>query len=271
MQKKLIQFLSTLFPTLVVNMAYKQLTNPQFRKLRENELEVLKLAKQETFPFQGFDIQLYTWEEGPQKVMLIHGWEGQAGNFSDMVQRLLKEGYTVYAFDGPSHGFSSKGATSLFEFSELVGVLIKRWGVNKLVSHSFGGVATNFSLGTNPGIEIEKYALLTTPDRFSDRIQDVSEMVGINEEVKNRLIKRIERETQIKVESLNVSDYAPKGNVKEALIIHDKNDKVIPIGQSRNVHQNWPASKMIEIEGTGHFRILRTDFVIDKVINFLAD
>ena len=269
MRKTVVKVVSALFPSAIVSFAYKQLTNPQVKKLRDHELAVLDKAHKESYPFQGFDIQLYTWKGGEKKVLLIHGWEGQAGNFSDLVQALLAADYTVYAFDAPSHGFSSKGSTSLFEFTELVGLLIRKYDVKKLVSHSFGGVATTYALQQNKDLEIDKYMLLTTPDRFLDRIDDVSSTIGITESVKNKLIRKLEKETGLKVDTLNVSDFVKEINVKQARIIHDKNDRVISIEQSKNVHQNWSASEHKEIEGTGHFRILRTDSVIRDVLEFL--
>jgi pimeloyl-ACP methyl ester carboxylesterase len=267
--KSVIKILSFLFPSAIANFAYKQLTSPQIKKLRQNELETLDKAQKEIFKFYDFDIQTYRWGNGDKRVLLIHGWEGQAGNFSDLVERLLKENYTIYAFDGPSHGFSSKGQTSLFEFSELVGVLIKKYGVSKLVSHSFGGVATTFGLSDYPEIEIEKYVLLTVPDRFLERIEDVSQRVGITEKVKQKLITRIQNESNVRVEELNVSDYVQKINVQQALIIHDKNDRIIPIEQSKRVQKNWKNARHQSIEGTGHFRILRTESVLEDVVAFL--
>ncbi|NEN25742.1 alpha/beta hydrolase [Subsaximicrobium wynnwilliamsii] len=269
MKKLLVRIASNLFPNQITSFAYDQLTNPQVRKLRENELGTLEKAEKEKYKFKDFDIQLYTWKGGDKKVLLIHGWEGQAGNFSDLIEKLLADGFTVHSFDAPSHGFSSKGRTSLFEFTELVGILIKKFDVKLLVSHSFGGVATTYALFENQDIEIEKYVLITTPDKFIERIDDVSEMVGINEKVKNRLISRLENETNNDVRNLNVSEFVKSINVKKSLIIHDIDDKVIPISRSKNVHQNWTESEFMEIEGTGHFRILRTEKVINKVIDYL--
>ena len=111
--------------------------------------------------------------------------------------------------------------------------------------------------------------MLTTPDKFTERIDDVSEMVGITQKVKNRLTKRLEEETQVDLATLNVSEFVKSIKVKKAMIIHDKNDKVIPIARSKNVHGNWAVSEFKEIEGTGHFRILRTPSVLEDVINFL--
>lgn len=271
MRKTIIKTLSILLPNQVANFAYKQLTNPQIKKLRPHEIEVLDKAKKDFFIFKGFDIQTYIWKGGEKKVLLIHGWEGQAGNFADLVAELIAKNYTVYSFDGPSHGFSSKGKTSLFEFTELVGILIKKWNITKLVSHSFGGVATTYALSTNLDINIEKYVLLTTPDKFSERIEDVSKQVGITEKVKNKLIKRLEKETSFDINDLNVSEFVKTINVEKAFIIHDKKDKIIPIHRSKNVHQNWKNCEFHEIEGTGHFRILRTKMVIDKTIHFLEE
>lgn len=269
MKKFLVRIASNLFPNLITSFAYNQLTNPQVRKLRANELDTLNKSEKENFSFKEFDIRLYTWKGGPKKILLVHGWEGQAGNFSDLVELLLENGYTVHAFDGPSHGFSSKGSTSLFEFTELVGVLIKKYDVKQLVSHSFGGVATTYALFSNPRLEIEKYVLLTTPDKFIERINDVSEQVGITDIVKNRLITRLDEETGIDVKTLNVSDFVKTIHVEKALIIHDTNDKVIPIARSKNVYENWDSCEFVEIEGTGHFRILRTKEVLDRVIHYL--
>ncbi|MEO0788684.1 MAG: alpha/beta hydrolase [Bacteroidota bacterium] len=270
MSKHLIKFISRLFPGLVASYAYQQLTSPQVRKLRDHELAILDKADKETLAFKGFDIQLYHWPGGEKRVLLIHGWEGQAGNFSDFIEPLLAEGYSVFAFDGPSHGFSSKGSTSMFEFIELVGLLIQKFEVKRLVSHSFGGVATTFALYDNQDLYIDSYAMITTPDRFSERIDDVASSAGISNRAKNRLINRLKQEIDRDIDALNVSDFVPSINVKKALIFHDKNDKVIPIEISRRVHENWPASSFKEIEGTGHFRILRTPEVIDEVVAFLA-
>lgn len=269
MNKNIVRIASILFPKAITSFAYNQLTNPQVRKLRDNEMKTLNKAEKETFKFKDFDIQLYTWKGGDKTILLVHGWEGQAGNFSDLIEILLKNDFTVYSFDGPSHGFSSKGSSSIFDFSDLVGVLIKKYNTKLLVSHSFGGVATTYALFANQDIEIDKYVLITTPDRFIERINEISRKVGITENVKQRLINRLEKEIKINVKTLNVSDFVKEINVNKSLIIHDENDRVIPLERSVKVHQNWKESELMVVNGTGHFRILRTEKVLDKVLDYL--
>lgn len=269
LRKSIVKICSTVFPNLVVSYAYKQLTSPQVKKLRANEMVVLDKSVKEILSFKGFDIQLYTWQGGENRVLLVHGWEGQAGNFADLIEKLIEKNYTIYAFDAPSHGFSSKGKTSLFEFIDLVDLLIKKYQVKKLVSHSFGGVATTYALSLSQDVLIEKYLLLTVPDRFSERIDDVMAVVGITEKVKRKLIQKFENETKMSVNAMNVSDFVKNVNVQQALIIQDVKDRIIPIARAKNVQRNWKNSALLEIQGTGHFSILRNDDVLNKSIEFL--
>jgi pimeloyl-ACP methyl ester carboxylesterase len=267
--KQLVKIFSLVFPNLATNYAYKQLTNPQLKKLRPNEVFVLEKAEKEIFEFKDFKIQTYKWPGGEKKVLLIHGWEGQTGNFSDLINILVAQDYKIYAFDAPSHGYSTKGKTSLFEFAELAAILIKRFEVNKIVSHSFGSVATTYALYKNQDISIDNYVLLTTPDTFLERIDDVFETIGLTEKVKYNLIKRIENESNVEVKKLSVSEFVKKIKVKKALIIHDTHDKVIPIDRALNVYYNWINCSLHKVNGTGHFKILRTPEVLEIAIRFL--
>lgn len=94
MKKQIIKILSIISPSMVAKLAYKTLTNPQIKKLRDHELEFLDIAQKEKIKFGEFDIQTYKWgkPEG-EKILLIHGWEGQAGNFTDIIKELLKNNY----------------------------------------------------------------------------------------------------------------------------------------------------------------------------------
>ena len=267
-KRRAIGVLSSLFPGPFTRIAYDRLTNPQQSRLRENEQQVLNQARQDDLIFGGFRIRTYHWPGAGDAVLLIHGWEGQAGNFSDLVGSLRQQGFDVYAFDAPAHGHSSRGRTSPFEFAELVAVLLRQTGARKAVSHSFGGVAITYALHQHRDLALERLALLTTPDRFSQRIEDVARQVGVSARVHARLLQRLRNEN-IDVERFNVSDFVQNIQVDSALILHDRNDRVVPVSQSLNVHRHWPESVFEQIEGTGHFRILRTPAVLERLADFL--
>jgi uncharacterized membrane protein len=64
MRKTVVKVVSALFPSAIVSFAYKQLTNPQVKKLRDHELAVLDKAHKESYPFQGFG----TFQKEEEKV-----------------------------------------------------------------------------------------------------------------------------------------------------------------------------------------------------------
>lgn len=267
-KRKVVWHASNLFPQTFTNIAFDKLTNPQLVKLRDNETSVLDLARQSDIGFNDFRIRTYHWPGEGESVLLVHGWEGQAGNFSDLIRILIAKGFDIHAFDAPAHGYSSQGPTNPIEFSLLVAKLLEELPVRSCISHSFGGVAISYALFQNPKLSLNKAVLITTPDRFADRISDVAQRVGVSEKVQQRLVARMQAEN-IDVSKFNVSDFVKTIKVVSALILHDKDDRVIPIHQSRNVYSNWPQAQFVEIEGTGHFRILRTPEVLDTIVAFL--
>ena len=265
-----IQIADKLAPSWTANLAYKFLTNPRFHKLRPFEEEAIEKAEKEDVEIVGFQIRTYKWGNGTRNILLIHGWEGQGGNFGMLIEPLMALGYTVYAFDGPSHGFSSKGDTSLFEFGEVVSALLERFEADDAISHSFGSVATSFGLWNRKDIHLDKLVMITTPDRFEDRVKDVSEKVGVSMRTQKRLMNRIAEETGYDPYDLAVSTYSNELNVGEALIIHDENDKVIPVSQSESVADAWKVARLVKIANTGHFRILRDEQTVRLIESFLG-
>ena len=271
MIKKVLWVIARLFPAIFVRKAYQYLTTPMVFKIRPHETEVLNQAEKDIFSFNDFDIQLYRWGTGSTTVLLVHGWEGHAGNFADLVPHLLAKNFSILAFDGPSHGASSKGETSSFEFTDLVTALIKKFEPQHLISHSFGSVAALIATGSHPELKLEKYVGVTVPNKLRERLEEIANYLGLPYVVVTRLIEKIETNHDIKVDKVNVQDYAPVSSFQKALLLHDVSDRVLPVERSKEVASNWPIATFEEVHNTGHYRILRTPEVLDRIVNFLVD
>jgi pimeloyl-ACP methyl ester carboxylesterase len=270
MRKKIISYGSRAFPKTMAYYAYKILTNPQQKKIRPNESEILDKAVKQQVRFGRFNIQLYKWGIASNElILLVHGWEGHSGNFADIIKRLVLEGYCVLAFDGPSHGYSTKGQTNLLEFSDLIIQIIESHRPKKIISHSFGAVVTTYALSRGQHLEIDKYVMITTPDSFLERIKYISSQVGIEENAQHALIRKLERELKTNIKSIAVSEFAKNMSVKNALILHGRNDKIIPLKQARIVNENCLCSELEIIENTGHYKILTEVAVMDRIVKFL--
>lgn len=265
--KKLFKIADTLFPTIAAKQVYKVMSNPRVRKLRAFEEEVLAKAARERIPFKGGKIQLYKWgNPNDEVVFLVHGWEGQAGNFGGLIDILLAKKYYVIAFDAPSHGRSSKRSTNMFEFVELVTSLFKTYQPKKIISHSFGSVTTLMTASNIPELSINQWIVVTTPHNFKDRIDDVKNFLGLTDRTIDKVINTFEADTGYQLDDLNVEHYGNRiSNVKEVIIVHSKTDRIIPIESARIAHQNIPQSELIELDGLGHYAILWSDSLKDII------
>lgn len=261
--KPLFKLLDTFAPSFAAKEMYKVMSNPRQRKLKDFEAEILDRAQKERFRFRNFDIQTYAWgEPGNKSAFLIHGWEGHAGNFGALVDILLEKGYYVQAFDGPSHGQSSRGSTNMFDFADLVELLLAKYQPRTVISHSFGSVTSVMAMSRNPQLEIEQFIMLTTPHNFKNRIKEVSDFLGLSDRTVSEVVQLLEKETRMPIDEMNMAHYGAKlSHVKEALIVHSKSDKVISIESARYTHEYLPQSELIELDGLGHYGILWSEEV----------
>jgi pimeloyl-ACP methyl ester carboxylesterase len=256
--KMYFRILDLFFPTSAAKKVYHVMSNPRIHKLRDFEEEVLSHSKKERITFKKFEIQKYSWGNRKNKTaLLIHGWEGQAGNFGALIDLLLDKGFHIVAYDAPSHGRSTKAKTSMFEYAEFVTEILKQEKPKIIISHSFGSVTAAFALKGNPDIKVSQWFLITTPNHFKDRINEISEFLGVTQRTIDRLTAILEKDLGISLDKLNMTEYGGNlKNLKEAYIIHSKSDGVIPIEKARLAHKAIPQSQLIEFDNLGHYRIL---------------
>ena len=254
----MIRYIQYIFPNLISNKIYKHMSYPRIRKLRESESEILSKATTKVIRYDRFDLMQYEWGKEYDKIAyLVHGWEGQTGNFASLIPVLLNAKYRVVSIDAPSHGQSSNGKTNMFEFSK---ILIKQFTKDKpslVISHSFGSVSVARVLKLNPNIDLKLWFLITTPNNFKSRINEMAIKFHLNHKITKKIISKIETDVDESIENLNMANYCKKlSNVEKALIIHSKTDKILPIEDAREVNNSFKQSRIIELDNLGHYSIL---------------
>jgi len=275
MMKIIFKIIDKIAPALSARMAYRYMSNPRVRKLRDIEEVILQEAKKDSVQFRDFKIQRYSWGiEGRPVALLVHGWEGQAGNFAALISILTGKGYLVIAYDGPSHGRSSKRSTNMFEYADFISQKIKEHKPAIIMSHSFGTITTLLALTRNIQFKLDQWIIVTTPFSFKDRIEQIMGKLGVTDRTLRKLTNLLEKDTEYTVEELNVATSAIKlTNLGHCTIIHSEHDKVIPIDDARKVHQHIVQSELIELKNLGHYRILWSDElkeIIEKKIEKTA-
>jgi pimeloyl-ACP methyl ester carboxylesterase len=265
------RILERVSPDALANKAYQRLSHPQQHKLRDFEQHVLKEARKSTRKFKAFDIAEYKWGYGPKQALFVHGWEGQSGNFAALIPVLVDAGYTVNAFDAPSHGASTKAETSLFDYSELVSQFLGERRYDLFISHSFGAVPLTLALSEQKEYPVNRLLLVTSPNSFRDRVQQIADQMGVTSRTTDRVIQRFRAETKKDPDQLSVAQFCTKLQPVRALVVHGGEDRVLKMEWSRAVAEALPNGEFKVLDGLGHYRILWSEELQRELHDLITD
>lgn len=213
-------------------------------------------------------IRVYRWGEGQRgKIALLHGWSGRATQFHAFIAPFVAAGFQLFAVDAPGHGDSDGQQSSIFHFVNALEAMISLSGpVDAVIGHSMGGgVALH---GMAHGLPARKAVLIAPNADLLLYSRMVARNLGLNEAKRRSLQQRIERLFDVSWDSIEGVRQAP--NIAQpALIIHDQDDKEIPLAMGRAIAGSWPDSRLIITEGLGHRRILADRQVVAAALDFI--
>lgn len=264
--KKLLKILSEIFPHtgayiyLALFLRPPKIKRPKKETKAWNEGEKVKLS-----PW----VQGRLYNPGQEKlVVFIHGWAGRGSQFYKYIEPLSKEAYSILLIDGPAHGDSKGARTNLVSFSKQIAkdLSVYEDRLYAVVGHSFGGMAT--LLTAYFGLKAKKRVIIGTPYQ-TQKVMDVFfKRFGLNKIAAKEFVSLLEDETKTKVKEI---DNHPHFSPEECslLIIHDENDKEVPIQRASQIASAYPGSECFFTQGLGHYRILYNEKVIEQVKKFL--
>ena len=265
--------LSFLFPALAANMALEIFQRPHLKKLREREKEFFQKAKEIRIENEGEDIILYELgEPGGKPVLMIHGWDSNPGSMYGIAGELAKNGFYVLSLNVPAHGISKTKKTNMLKVSEIVNKVLEKYsGMNpfSFVTHSFGSGALSFALSKS-GIKAGKLVFVTSPDRLKEVFWDFARFLGLNGRAFKEMLKITEKRFDRSFDEMEISKLVQKINYDKLLIVHDRQDKILPFHNARRIHELNPGSILYPTTGKGHYRILWDPEVISKIKDFLV-
>ena len=82
-------------------------------------------------------------------------------------------------------------------------------------------------------------------------------------------MNELEREVGEGVEFMDVTQIVPRLTTP-ALVVHDRNDKEIPLEEGLAVAAAWTGATMLVTERFGHRRIMLAGQVVQAVVEFLS-
>lgn len=258
-----------LFPDLATAVAERMfLTPPRTRDAAASALDLVD-ARSSFLEHKGRQIAMWRWgsREAPA-VVLAHGWGGYAAQMRAFVFPLVQAGYRVIAYDQPAHGVSEGRLTGLPDFADVLAEVAGIHGsVAAVVAHSLGGAAAALALA-NGKASFKKVVLVSPPSDLVGYSRRFARWYWMPEAVRKGMQAAIEERYGVRWENLEVPRVAPRLSA-QALVIHDRDDRLMPWTHGATVARHWPGAKLMSTEGLGHRRILSDERVTRAAAEFI--
>jgi len=259
-----------LFPELAGAWAERLfLTPPKAADSAASALDLID-AREGCVVHKGRHIMTWRWgaADAPA-VVLAHGWGGHAAQMRAFVYPLLSAGFRVVAYDQPAHGLSEGKLTGLPDFADVLGEIAAHHGdVRAVVGHSLGATAAAMAHAWNR-LDVDRIVLISPPSDLVGYSRRFARWHWMPEPLRRAMQGAIEERYGIRWEELELARVAPR-LAAGALVIHDREDRMVPWRQGAAVAQHWRGARLLTTQGLGHRRILQDEAITSAAAEFVA-
>ncbi|MDW7690657.1 alpha/beta hydrolase [Flammeovirgaceae bacterium SG7u.111] len=273
--------LSAILPNLAAKKAFMLFQKTKKMKLKPKEEKLYDKARHFQIPTSNLDEDVHCYhlknEEVPpngKTAVLVHGWDSNAGSLMGIAEKLLSEGFEIYALDLPAHGKSKLIHCNLYISSLALKALLEFVADPKqtiyLISHSFGSAVVGYALWKTDA-HVDKVVMLTTPNKMTTIFREFQQFIGLGEKSYQKMLDITKNIIGEPLENVEVAKKLALANIPQLSIIHDKFDKVVPFQNAKDVVSAIPNAKLITYEKIGHYRMLWNEEVINQVAAILSN
>jgi pimeloyl-ACP methyl ester carboxylesterase len=200
-------------------------------------------------------------------VLLVHGWSGLAADMAPLAGALARAGLRAVAFDLPAHGRTPGRRTSLGEWMRVLPSLTERCGgVQGVVGHSLGAAAVTLALAA--GLDAPRAVLVAPPLGPPYFLARVQRFIGLPAERVAGMERELVAAVGRPIEFFDAAR-AAASLAQPALVFHDPADSEVPYAHGEAIARAWRGSRLVTMEGAGHFRILSSPEVARQTVEFL--
>lgn len=263
-----VRLLGLVSPALAGRWVYRLWFQPMRFPEPPQEQKWRSTAEPLSVTHRGRPLAVDAWGAG-RTVLLVHGWHGRGAQLGAFAPDLVRAGFRVVTFDAPAHGRSPGRATNLPEISEAIQAVAQACGpVHAIVGHSFGVACSIYAM--QQGLKVNRMVAISPPDsarHLTEKFFTALDIAPRVQKVFNHLF-----EAQFGADLWQ--RFSPEVMARQldlpGLVIHDQDDRDVPIEEGMAVAQAWPGAQFVRTTGLGHRRILRDPDVIARVTAFVA-
>jgi pimeloyl-ACP methyl ester carboxylesterase len=263
-----IRLLGLVSPALAGRWVYRLWFQPLRFPEPPQEKEWRRTAQPLAVVHRGQALAVDSWGAGPA-VLMVHGWNGRGAQLGAFAPELVRAGFRVVTFDTPAHGRSPGRATNLPEISEAIQAVARACGpVHAVIGHSFGVACAIYAV--QQGLKVNRIVAISPPDNVRHLTQKFFIALNVAPRVQEIFNRTFEAQFGADLwQRFSPEDLARQLDVP-GLVIHDQDDRDVPIEEGIAVAQAWPGAQFVRTTGLGHRRILRDPDVSARVVVFIA-
>jgi|GEM_PF-675902 len=264
-------WLTIFFPATSLKLAVKLLGNPFSRRKYEMRTLVKPLSSMVKTTHGDVCLHKFANEQADasKNIFLCHGWGDSSTRFTQLIDHLVAEHYTVWSLDHFGHGKSSGSYSHLFAFIDGVQSALKYLDENNatpetIVGHSMGAL----SLMNLPEdvLQDKKVILISAPAMFFESMDAAIASVGIAKSMLLNLLEDVSKKNNIRWQSLTAWENKQKIS-PNFLFIHDKNDKICPYLEVQTL-VDGQAHDFFSTQQMGHLKLLKDPLLFAKISEF---
>lgn len=275
MNKILIQsiglYLNTLAlfaPKTAAKKGFELFCWPRRIEMKPHQLDFLSRADEQfKIDYAGKKVHGYRWGNGSKKILLLHGWQSHSYWWRYVINRLSKEEYTIFSLDAPGHGLSEGDFLNLPHYSGLIEQFItEQKSLHAILTHSFGGFASVYTLHRLPHLQVEKMVVMAAPGEVEFFFLYYQNMLGLSQKAIGLITAQFITTIGHPPSYFQIKNFAGTLNLN-GLIIHDTEDKEAPYKNAVAINEAWKNSKLITTTGLGHN--LKSKELVEEVARFV--
>lgn len=230
--------------------------------------QVLDRASVEKAVVDGDEVVHHVWGDGERRVLLAHGWSGNAGHMTDLADAFAAAGFTVVAPDLPGHGRSAGDLSSVIHFARTIEAANERYGpFHAVVAHSISAVATTYALSR--GLGCERAVFFNPLGSFTSLWRRNEEVLHLPPKLMSRIVGLAEEWLEISFEKIEPVTLAAQLSTP-LLVFHDEHDPEVRMADIEVLVQAWPGAQLVKVEKLGHTRILGNEEMVRRAVDFVG-